>query len=283
MNKNSPIIIAGMHRSGTSMVTNILQKLGLTIGSKLDSNHESIFFQRINIWMMSLLGSSWDSPKSFENIDKDVKENIIIQLNKLLNSRTNSLYFGWSSIIKKGSFNEINRPWGWKDPRNSFTSSIWKEVFPHSKSIHIIRHPIDTAESLLRRQKKERKKDIQREKKYSDLVKSLLSITHTSYNSSMLLNSYDDCFNLIDSYYTQISDNADQEALVIKFEDIISNPEIEIHNILSYCDLPSNEKDIANVAKDIDKSRSYAYRNSSDLLEFENLFSQLIERMGYSD
>ena len=283
MNKSSPIIIAGMHRSGTSMVTNILQKLGLTIGSKLDSNHESIFFQRINIWMMSLLGSSWDSPKSFENIDKDVKENIIIQLNKLLNSRTNSLYFGWSSIIKKGSFNEIDRPWGWKDPRNSFTSSIWKEVFPHSKSIHIIRHPVDTAESLFRRQKKERKKDIQREKKYSDLVKSLLSITHTSYNSSMLLNSYDDCFNLIDSYYTQISDNADQEALVIKFEDIISNPEIEIQNMLSYCNLPSNEKDIANVAKDIDKSRGYAYRNSSDLLEFENLFSQLIERMGYSD
>ena len=69
MNKNSPIIIAGMHRSGTSMVTNILKKLGLTIGSKLDSNHESIFFQRINIWMMSLLGSSWDSPKKFENIN----------------------------------------------------------------------------------------------------------------------------------------------------------------------------------------------------------------------
>ena len=120
-------------------------------------------------------------------------------------------------------------------------------------------------------------------KKYSDIVKALMSVHHTSYNSSMLLNSYDDCFNLIDSYYTQISDNADQEALVIKFEDIISNPEIEIQNILSYCNLPSNEKDIENVAKDIDKSRSYAYRNNPDLLEFENLFSQLIKKMGYSD
>ena len=55
MNKSSPIIIAGMHRSGTSMVTNILKKLGLTIGSKLDSNHESIFFQRINIWYPRIL------------------------------------------------------------------------------------------------------------------------------------------------------------------------------------------------------------------------------------
>ena len=98
----------------------------------------------------------------------------------------------------------------------------------------------------------------------------------------MLLNSYNDCFNLIDLYYTQISNNADQGALVIKFEDIISNPEIEIQNILSYCNLSSSQKDIINIAKDIDISRGYAYRNNSDLLKFENLFSQLIEKMGYS-
>ena len=283
MKKNTPIIIAGMHRSGTSMVTNILQKLGLTIGSKLDSNHESIFFQRINIWMMSLLGSSWDSPKNFGNIDRDVKENIIIQLNKLLDSRTNSLYFGWSSIIKKGSFSEIDRPWGWKDPRNTFTMNIWKEVFPNLKSIYIIRHPIDTAESLLRRQKKEQKKDIRREKKYSDLVKSLLSITHTSYNSSMLLNSYDDCFSLIDSYYAQILNNAaTQEALVVKFEDIISDPENEIQRILDYCNLTYNKNDVINISKGIDPSRRYAYRNNPDLLKFESSFNKLIEDMGYS-
>ena len=154
-NNNSPILISGMHRSGTSMVTKILNKCGLLIGNKLDSNSESLFFQRINIWMMSLLGSSWDCPKSFENIDQEVKENIIVQLNKLLDSRTNSLYFGWSSIIKKGSFNEINSPWGWKDPRNSFTASIWKEVFPDLRAIYIIRHPIDIAESLFKRQKKD--------------------------------------------------------------------------------------------------------------------------------
>ena len=71
-NTTPPIMLAGMHRSGTSMVTDILHKLGLTVGRKLDSNHESLFFQRINIWMMSLLGSSWDSPKGFENINQDV-------------------------------------------------------------------------------------------------------------------------------------------------------------------------------------------------------------------
>ena len=280
---NSPVIISGMHRSGTSMVTNILHKLGLTIGEKLDSNHESIFFQRINIWMMSLLASSWDSPKNFNRMDLEVKKNIMIQLNELLNSRTNSLYFGWSSIIKKGSFSEISRPWGWKDPRNTFTSSIWKEVFPDLKTIYIIRHPIDTAESLFQRQKIEKSKDIKRDKKYLDLVKSLMSITHTSYNSSMLLNSYEDCFNLIELYYNQILDNRDDESLIIKFEDIISNPEIEIRNMLNYCNLSFKQEDMINAIKNINPSRSYSYRNNSDLLEFENTFRGLIEKMGYSN
>ena len=280
---NSPVIISGMHRSGTSMVTNILHKLGLTIGEKLDSNHESIFFQRINIWMMSLLASSWDSPKNFNRMDLEVKKNIMIQLNELLNSRTNSLYFGWSSIIKKGSFSEISRPWGWKDPRNTFTSSIWKEVFPDLKTIYIIRHPIDTAESLFQRQKIEKSKDIKRDKKYLDLVKSLLSITHTSYNSSMLLNSYEDCFNLIELYYNQILDNRDDESLIIKFEDIISNPEIEIRNMLNYCNLSFKQEDMINAIKNINPSRSYSYRNNSDLLGFENTFRGLIEKMGYSN
>ena len=281
-NTNPPIMLAGMHRSGTSMVTDILQKLGLIVGSKLDSNHESLFFQRINIWMMSLLASSWDSPKSFENINDDIKKNMVDQLNKLLNSRTNSIYFGWSSIIKRGAFDEINRPWGWKDPRNTFTSSIWKEVFPHLKAIYIIRHPIDTAESLFKRQKKEANKDLQREKNYSDIVKALLSVTHTSYNSSMLLNSYEDCFNLIELYYNQILNNPISESLVVKFEDIISNSEIEIKNIVNYCNLNINAENLDKIVKSINSSRSYAYKENPDLLKFESSHHQLIKKMGYS-
>ena len=154
-NKFSPIVIAGMHRSGTSMVTRLLSDKGFTVGNKLDSNHESLFFQRINVWMMSLLGSSWDNPMSFNEIDLDIKDDIIGQLDTLLNSRTNSLYFGWTSFIKKGSFHQIQSPWGWKDPRNTFTVPLWKELFPKLKIIYIIRHPLDIAKSLLIRQKKE--------------------------------------------------------------------------------------------------------------------------------
>ena len=39
-----PIVIIGMHRSGTSIVTRMLEQLGLFVGKKKDMNHEALFF-----------------------------------------------------------------------------------------------------------------------------------------------------------------------------------------------------------------------------------------------
>ena len=116
-------------------------------------------------------------------------------------------------------------------------SSTCSDSDPHRKlkTIHIIRHPIDVSASLLRRQQKEIKLDIKRKKKISNVVKALLSISHTNYNASMILNSHNDCFNLIELYYDQIVNNQSGQSLVIRFEDILSNPKLEIISLLEYC------------------------------------------------
>ena len=277
----SPVLISGMHRSGTSMVTSILSKCGLIIGRKLDANNESLFFQRINIWMMSLMGSSWDNPSSFKRLDSKIKEDIVSQLEGLINSRGNTLYFGWRSIIKKDSFYNITVPWGWKDPRNIFTQEIWKEVFPDMKTIEIIRHPIDTASSLMNRQKKEIALDINRKKTSTNVVKALLSISHTNYNSSMILNSYQDCFKLIESYYDQISIEQSQYRLVMRFEDILENPEVEVLSLLEHCELSVSKAKLDQILSSIDSNRKYAYRNNSELVDLENTCATLINKMGY--
>lgn len=40
----SPILIIGMHRSGTSMITRKLESLGLFLGNEKDENDEAFFF-----------------------------------------------------------------------------------------------------------------------------------------------------------------------------------------------------------------------------------------------
>ena len=277
----APILISGMHRSGTSMVTDILNKCGLLIGRKLDVNNESLFFQRINIWMMSLMGSSWDNPATFENINLEIKKDIVSQLEDLLKSRANTLYFGWGSIIKKDSFYNIPNPWGWKDPRNIFTQGIWREIFPELKTVEIIRHPIDTASSLMNRQKKEIKLDLNRKRTPSNVIKALLSISHTNYNSSMILNSYEDCFKLIQSYYEQIALVQSRNRLMIKFEDILMNPEVEILSLLDYCEISANRTQLDQILSSIDPSRRYVYKNNMDLTDLEDTCASLIKKMGY--
>ena len=40
-----PVIIMGMHRSGTTMLASLLEQLGLFIGTKKQENDESLFLQ----------------------------------------------------------------------------------------------------------------------------------------------------------------------------------------------------------------------------------------------
>ena len=48
-----PVIIIGMHRSGTSMLTRLLEKAGLFVGHEKENNWEAWFFPKINQWLFS--------------------------------------------------------------------------------------------------------------------------------------------------------------------------------------------------------------------------------------
>jgi hypothetical protein len=57
---------------------------------------------------------------------------------------------------------EAGGPWGWKDPRSTFTLPVWLDVFPQAKVIHLVRHGVDVAWSL---RKRERKREHKSERK----------------------------------------------------------------------------------------------------------------------
>jgi hypothetical protein len=57
-----PVIILGMHRSGTSMVSELLDQLGLFVGKELQDDHESTYFLDLNDIILSRVNASWDHP-----------------------------------------------------------------------------------------------------------------------------------------------------------------------------------------------------------------------------
>ena len=274
---STPILITGMHRSGTSLVSKILMKNRINLGSYQDNNNESIYFQRLNRWIMSCLGSSWDNPLSLKNINENDLQIIVNQLEKNIDNRlTNSVYFGFFNILLSRCFYSYNKPFGWKDPSNVFTAVVWKNIFPDLKIINLTRDPLDVSISLLNRQSllKESDKTL-----FIDSLSSfipLLSISKGNILSSFNLSSIDDCLILYKKYLIEMESNNKifgSNILNIKYKNLLEYPEAELMKIYKFCKIkPDN---IKTTIKDIDCNNlnKYIYENYS---YNENLLDELI-------
>ena len=278
MNKIGPIIITGMHRSGTSLLSRILMKQGVFMGSKLDSNNESIFFQRINKWILSCVGSSWDNPRTLQSLDNEDIDLIANRLEKVLNSRfSKSLFLGKKNLLYNKSLNEMDFIWGWKDPVNTFTVYVWKQIFPNSKIININRHPLDVSSSLLNREAKLKNKD--KESLFPEFLASLLpvlSINKGDVLSSFNIKNINDGLILYKKYIDEIESNKKlYNVLDIKYEELIMDSNKILKEIFDYLDMSIRDDECSDIQKVLDKSRVYAFKKNK--LNFNNNLLEIIE------
>ena len=64
----NPVVVVGMHRSGTSLVSRILDDCGVMMGKDLQEDHESIFFISLNEWIYGNAGASWERPGALSEL-----------------------------------------------------------------------------------------------------------------------------------------------------------------------------------------------------------------------
>ena len=138
-NNQTVVAIAGMHRSGTSLTTSLLESAGLFVGDRL-------------------LGSNLSNPKGhFEDLD-------FVELHQNILRSQGVCSQGWtdntSMEIQPEYFNTArnilsrkdNYPvWGWKDPRTTLFLDFWSSLIPHAKYIFVYRSPWEVVDSLFRR------------------------------------------------------------------------------------------------------------------------------------
>lgn len=131
------ICVAGMPRSGTSLVTQLLHRCGLSLGppeqlmpasiNNSDGFWENLRFVRLNERLLAASGGTWFAPpatlRPTPKITAEAKS-IVAQF-------------------------EGEEPWLWKDPRNALTLSFWKTLLPSMKVLVCVRHPAETAASLV--------------------------------------------------------------------------------------------------------------------------------------
>jgi len=140
------VCVLGMHRSGTSLVTRILNLLGVDLGPDerlLEPGpdnplgfweHEEIV--ELNDKILGLLGGSWHEPPAFEP-----------------GWERSPALSGLRGVALEMIRREFGRSelWGWKDPRACLTLPFWQLLIPGMRYVICLRNPVDVARSLARR------------------------------------------------------------------------------------------------------------------------------------
>lgn len=281
LRESQPLIILGMHRSGTSLAVRLLTGLGLHMGNHLSRDAEAIFFQKLNRYIFNVVGVKWgyiDPLVEAMQSEQFIEDQSQFLLHELFGTRrffSNEVkiseFFGpevWDEFKQK----KIDS-WGWKDPRSTITFPIWLRIFPQAKVLHLLRNGIDVAISTHRRSLKQQRNFFKRTFPL-DFEPVTLDFHY--------------CFDLWESYVAFVLANKflipGDHYLEIRYEDLLSEPERQLRLIADFAAFPIQDRQLKDVVVQVDRSR---LDNSKYASEYQQQIpalasSQLMEQLGYT-
>lgn len=135
--ESRPVIVLGMHRSGTSFLTGSLQLAGLDLGNhstwnphNRKGNRENGDIVAFQDAVLAARGHAWDNPPGDPVIwtqDEQARAAEVI-----------------AAYDRTG-------PWGFKDPRTLLMAEAWTRFYPEARFVGIFRNPVAVCRSLMRR------------------------------------------------------------------------------------------------------------------------------------
>lgn len=136
--RQSPVVVIGMHRSGTSCLAGCLEDLGLNVGEVIKTaphnkkgNRENPRLWPVHDAVLARVGAAWDNPP-LEPVVWTADERAALK-----------------AVLT--DYDALPQPWGFKDPRATVLLDGWFEVLPELQPIASIRHPLAVAGSLAAR------------------------------------------------------------------------------------------------------------------------------------
>jgi hypothetical protein len=277
-----PVIILGMHRSGTSMVSELLDELGLFVGQKLQDDHESTFFLELNNQIMNRVSAAWDYPKPV--LDFLACEEAVQMTAQALEADLSSRRI--KEFLGKGSLETFDTPWGWKDPRTVFTLPLWLQLFPQARLVYIVRNGIDVAKSLMVREKKLLSLRIERFETRMAKRSFRSALERAGYKGAPRCLTLRGGLDLWLEYVAQAERNLtglSNAIHVLKYEDMLGNPQKHLPELTAFCGLDVKPAKIEEAIKQIDGSRAVAFKSDPASAAFYETVKQnaWMTRFGY--
>lgn len=279
--RQPPVIIIGMHRSGTTLVAKTLEKLGLFVGWRKDVNNEALFFLHLNEWLLAQAGSRWDRPPAVGEWlgDDTFRELLGRTLRSALTNINAASYWGVSGILTRRQQFCAPFPWGWKDPRNTITLPLWLDLFPDARVIHIRRHGLDVAMSLVRRN---------REFATNYCTRGLARWRPFTRMKPLWFSPHcdraEDAFDLWECYLQHAENHLAplaRQTFDLRFEDFLASPEVLTAKLAAFCGVSADSASVAEACFNLQTGRAFVYRTDSSLLELADRYRSRLAAHGY--
>jgi hypothetical protein len=282
-----------MGRSGTKLLTDALERLGVFMGVSQDMNDEALLFLKINRDLMRSVGASWYAPEPIASVlaDPVQREQLATWIAPRLRGPQALSYLGLPRLLRFRSLGAQTGLWGWKDPRSTWTLPLWRGFFPDLRVVHLVRHGVDVAASLRR------------------IGQTLGADTHTLRAGPRVVVSrwrghrvlkpvlrggwvaeaarFDSLEPALD-LWSRYLDHARAQvrelgprAIELRFEDLASDPAPSIGALGRLLGIEPTSEQLEAASRLIDRGRSAAYERDPELRDFAQANAELLARYGY--
>ncbi len=271
MSPRPPIVVLGAHRSGTSAVARVLEQLGVFVGVRLDPNHEARFFLELDEWLLAQSGARWDQPAGIKALIADERQSALAAEYLALCLRTPRAigYLGLRRWLSTPRIDRLATPWGFKDPRATFTLPIWLRLFPETRVVHVHRHGVDVAQSLCKRHRDHLARSADTFARNRGLLGLLRK--RAGFGDSPRLSTLLGGFTLWEEYVREARRHvaaAGTRAVEVRYEELAAQPNLVVRDLARACGLTPDDAAIARAAASIAPDRAGAHRNDPELRAF---------------
>jgi len=268
-----------MHRSGTSLLAEMLRQAGVFMGWRRDVHCEPHYIRQLNDWLLFQSGGSWDYPTPLADFLRD-QHSVGLAADYVdlrLRSPASVQFWGRYALSLPESI-----PWGWKEPRTTVTLPVWQQVFPAARYINVMRHGVDVAASLVTRHGESQDQRTRVFARHRPLYR--LFSRRGGFSESYRCSTLAGAMAVWEEYCQacqQHLDGCTQPCLEVRYERLLSEPLLELQRIIEFLELEVPEPRLRGIAGEANPARAFAYRRNEQAAEFSRSVASRLSAFGY--